>query len=136
MAALRFALSLAQESDARLTMLHVLEWPWEEPPPPRLEELPVEQAAALGEYRRYRERMALMRLEALVPPSARGSQPPATRLSNGKAYVQILDVANDEDSDLIVIGVHGRNPIDMMLFGSTANQIVRRASCPVLTLRR
>ena len=77
-----------------------------------------------------------MRLEALVPASARGSQPPATRLSNGKAYVQILDVANDEDSDLIVIGVHGRNPIDMMLFGSTANQIVRRASCPVLTLRR
>ena len=48
MAALRFALSLAQESEARLTMLHVLEWPWEEPPPPRLEELPVEQAAALG----------------------------------------------------------------------------------------
>jgi nucleotide-binding universal stress UspA family protein len=136
LAALQFALSLARESEARLTMLHVLEWPWEEPPPPRLEELPVEQAAALGEYRRYRERMALMRLEALVPASARGSQPPATRLSNGKAYVQILDVANDEDSDLIVIGVHGRNPIDMMLFGSTANQIVRRASCPVLTLRR
>jgi nucleotide-binding universal stress UspA family protein len=135
MAALRFAVSLAEESDATLTLLHVLEWPWEEPPPPRLEDLPVEQAAALGEYRRYREKMALMRLEALVPTSTRLSQPPAIRLSNGKPHVQILDVANDEGSDLIVIGVHGRNPLDMMLFGSTANQTVRRATCPVLTLR-
>jgi len=135
MAALQYALSLAEESNATLTLLHVLEWPWEEPPPPRLEDLPVEQGAALGEYRRYREKMASMRLDALVPTSARLPQPPATRLSNGKPYVQILDVAKEEDSDLIVIGVHGRNPFDMMLFGSTANQTVRRATCPVLTLR-
>jgi nucleotide-binding universal stress UspA family protein len=135
MAALQFALSLAEESDAKLTMLHVLEWPWEEPPSPRLEDLPVEQGTALAEFRRYREKMALMRLESLVP-AARLSQPPATRLTSGKPYVQILDVATDEGSDLIVIGVHGRNPFDMMLFGSTANQVVRRARCPVLTLRR
>jgi nucleotide-binding universal stress UspA family protein len=57
-------------------------------------------------------------------------------VSHGKPYIQILDAASDEGSDLIVLGVHGRNPFDMMLFGSTANQIVRRASCPVLTLRR
>jgi len=36
----------------------------------------------------------------------------------------------------IVLGVHGRNPLDMALFGSTTNQVVRRATCPVLTLRR
>jgi nucleotide-binding universal stress UspA family protein len=136
MAALQFALSLAEESSAALTLLHVLEWPWEEPPPPRLEDLPVEQRAALGEFRRYRECTASMQLEALVPTSARLAQAPATRLSNGKPYVQILDVAKEEDSDLIVIGVHGRNPFDMMLFGSTANQTVRRATCPVLTLRQ
>jgi nucleotide-binding universal stress UspA family protein len=136
MAALQCALSLAEESDARLTMLHVLDWPWEEPPPPRLEELPMEQAAALGEYRRYREKMALTRLNTLAPDSLRLSHRPVTRLSNGKPYAQILDVANEEGSDLIVIGVHGRNPFDMMVFGSTTNQVVRRATCPVLTLRR
>jgi nucleotide-binding universal stress UspA family protein len=135
MAALQFALSLAEESNATLTLLHVLEWPWEEPPPPRLEDLPVAQRAALGEYRRYREKMASTQLEALVPTSARLARPAAARLSNGKPYVQILDVAKEEDSDLIVIGVHGRNPFDVMLFGSTANQTVRRATCPVLTLR-
>ena len=117
-------------------MLHVLEWPWEEPPSPRLEDLPVEQGAGLAEYRRYREKMGLMRLEALVPESMRLSQRPVTRLSNGKPHVQILEAAQEEGSDLIVIGVHGRNPFDMMLFGSTTNQVVRRAMCAILTLRR
>lgn len=82
-------------------MVHVLEWPWEEPPPPRLEDLPVEQGAALGEYRRYREKMALTLLEALPPDSARLSRPPVSRLSNGKPHVQILEVAQEEDNDLM-----------------------------------
>jgi nucleotide-binding universal stress UspA family protein len=37
--------------------------------------------------------------------------------------------------DLIVMGVRGRNALDLMLFGSTTQQVVRQASCPVLTLR-
>lgn len=135
MAALQFAFSLAGESDAKLTMVHVLEWPWEEPPAPRLEELPAEQGTALAEYRRYREQMALKRLQALASATAL-SQVPLVRLRNGKPHVQLLEVAREESSDLIVIGVHGRNPLDMMVFGSTTNQVVRGAACPVLTLRR
>jgi nucleotide-binding universal stress UspA family protein len=135
MAALQLAVSLATESDARLTMLHVLEWPWHEPPSPEPEDLPAEQRAALAEYRRYREKMALMRLEALANGTSL-SPAPTTRVSHGKPYLQILDAASNEGSDLIVMGVHGRNPFDMMMFGSTANQVVRQASCPVLTLRK
>ncbi len=134
LAALQYAFSLAQESDAALTILHVLEWPWEEPPPPRLEELPFEQGFALTEYRRYCEKSATARLESLVPASVGAT--PVTRLRNGKPYVQILHVAAEERSDLIIIGVRGRNPLDVTLFGSTTNQVVRRAACPVLTLRR
>ena len=37
--------------------------------------------------------------------------------------------------NVIVMGVHGRNPVDLMLFGSTTNHVVRAAGCPVLTLR-
>lgn len=135
LAALEYAVSLAVESGAALTLLHVLEWPWPEPPPPNLAELPAAQAAALGEYRRYRETMASAELETAVR-SAAGSSITTTRLRHGKPYVQILDVAAEERTDLIVVGVHGRNPVDLTLFGSTANQIVRRATCPVLTLRR
>ena len=40
------------------------------------------------------------------------------------------------NADLIVMRVHGRNALDLMLFASTANQVVRRATYPVLTLRR
>jgi nucleotide-binding universal stress UspA family protein len=37
---------------------------------------------------------------------------------------------------LIVMGVRGRNPLNLALFGSTTNQVVRHASCPVLTLKQ
>jgi nucleotide-binding universal stress UspA family protein len=134
--ALQAGFSLGEESSAVLTILHVLEWPWGEPPPPRLEDLPPEQGAALAEYRRYCEKSAMTRLESLVPGSARASHPTVTRLRSGKPYVQILDVAAEERSDLIIIGVRGRRPLDVSLFGSTTNQVVRQARCPVLTLRR
>jgi len=135
-AALEYGVSLAVGADATMTLLHVLEWPWHEPPPPNFAELPAPQGAAFAEYRRYREKMAASELDALVPMAAGLSGRPVTRLRHGKPYAQILDVAAEEGADLIVIGVHGRNPIDLMLLGSTANQIVRRATCPVLTLRR
>jgi nucleotide-binding universal stress UspA family protein len=135
LAALPFAFSLARESHAALTILHVLEWPWEEPPPPALKALPPGQAAALGEYRRYLERTAMARLNALVPEGDRDRGVTASRLLYGKSYVEILRVAAAERADLIVMGVHGRNALDLALFGSTTNQVVRRATCPVLTLR-
>lgn len=130
--AVEAALSLSKESGACLTLLHVLEWPWDEPPAPTFEDLPAAQGAALAEFRRYLEQSAGKRLRSLIPESAQGV---TTRLMSGKPYAQILAVAAEERSDVIVIGVRRRPAIDMALFGSTANQLVRRATCPVLTLR-
>jgi nucleotide-binding universal stress UspA family protein len=48
----------------------------------------------------------------------------------------VLRVAAEERADLIVLGVGARTGTDRALFGSTTNQVVRRASCPVLTLHR
>jgi nucleotide-binding universal stress UspA family protein len=56
-------------------------------------------------------------------------------LATGKPYHEILRVARERDAHLIVLGVHGRNAIDRLFFGSTANHVVRTATCPVLTLR-
>lgn len=134
--ALQYAFSLAQESDAELTILHVVEWPWREPPAPSTSDLPPAQASALAEYRRYCEQGATARLESLVPATVPATRQPATRVTHGKPYVETLRVAAEGRSDLIVIGVHGRNPLDLYLFGSTANQVVRRATCPVLTVRQ
>jgi nucleotide-binding universal stress UspA family protein len=133
--ALDSAVSLARESNATLTLVHVLQWPWEEPPAPVLEELPHDQGVALAEFRRYTEQTALKRMQELVASSCDLPNRARVRLESGRAYAQILKVAEEEGTDLMVIGVHGRGAVDVALFGSTANQVVRRATCPVLTLR-
>ena len=134
LAALEFAMTTALGSGASLTLAHVLEWPWEEPPPPNFDELPKAEATALRVYRQRREQDALARLHALAPEGLHDRC--HVRVSHGRSYVEILRLAGEERADLIVLGVHGRNPVDLALFGSTTNQIVRRATCPVLTLRR
>jgi nucleotide-binding universal stress UspA family protein len=128
LAALRFALSLAEESDANLTILHVFDWPPDD-------ELLVERFDA-PEFRHLVEDEARGRLEALVTNDVRVWCKPSTKVAYGKPYRQILEIAEKEATDLIVIGVRGRNPLDLTLFGSTTNHVVRRASCPVLTLKQ
>jgi nucleotide-binding universal stress UspA family protein len=128
LAALRLAFSLAEEADARLTILHVFDWPADD-------ELLVERFDT-PEFRRLVEERARGRLDALVTDDVRVWCKPSTRLAYGKPYRQILDVAKKEETDLIVMGIRGRNALDRTLFGSTTNHVVRRASCPVLTLRQ
>jgi len=129
LAALESALSLGQESDAHVTILHVLEWPTDTEPL-------VNRPMNVPEYNRCRDQDAAERLTRLVPDGSKSWCDASTRLAHGKPYRAILDVAAEESADLIVMGVHGRNAIDLMLFGSTTNQVVRRATCPVLTIRR
>jgi nucleotide-binding universal stress UspA family protein len=126
-AALRSALSLAEESQARLTLLHVFEWPPDETAARRVLDTSEFHQQWLTEIRQ--------QLEGLVPEEARGRSAPDVRVAYGKAYQQILRVASEQRVDLIVIGVHGRNVVDLALFGSTTNHVVRQASCPVLTFR-
>lgn len=127
LAALRFAFSIAEEADAHLTILHVFDWPPDD-------ELLVQRFDA-PEFRRLVEEEARGRLEALVTDDVRVWCKPSTKVAYGKPYREILEVAESEGADLIVIGVRGRNPLDLMMFGSTTNQVARRASCPVLTLK-
>jgi len=53
----------------------------------------------------------------------------------GVPFVEIIQTAKEKNADLIVIGTHGRTGIDHMLFGSTAEKVVRKSACPVLTVR-
>jgi nucleotide-binding universal stress UspA family protein len=52
----------------------------------------------------------------------------------GKAFVEIIRIAREEDVDLIVVGTHGRGAVAHMLLGSVAEKVVRKAPCPVLTV--
>lgn len=125
--ALRFGCSLAKEAGASLTLLHVFDWPEHEP-----RELIRVDAERM---RQYIEADATTRLNALVSDDLRTWCAVSTRTIHGKPYRRILEAAEHDAVDLIVMGVHGRNPVDLMLFGSTTNHVVRRAPCPVLTMR-
>jgi nucleotide-binding universal stress UspA family protein len=57
------------------------------------------------------------------------------KVFRGKAWTEILRAAEVCQSDLIVMGTHGRSPLDLAFFGSTTSHVVRGALCPVLTIR-
>jgi nucleotide-binding universal stress UspA family protein len=124
---LRYALSLAQENDACLTLVHVLERPDTGP----VDEVP--HAASESDW--YLEGLASDRLTRVVPPEASRWCRLEKKILAGKPYREILRIAAERKADLIVMGVLGRNPVDLALFGSTTQHVVRSAGCPVLTTR-
>jgi len=133
MHALNYAMSLAQEADARLTVAHVIEMPPEAPFD--LHESGRSVPQTLTEYIAAAEQERRERLRDAVPDAVRAYCTVETMMPTGKPYREILRVASEQQSDLIVIGVHGRGAADLLFFGSTAQHIVRQASCPVLILR-
>ena len=127
LAARQLAFSLTHVADTRLTILHVFEW--------TSDEASARLVLKESEFHRQWGAETRQRLEDLIPEDVRNGCEPDTRLEYGKVYEQILGLAATGHVDLIVMGVHGRNPLDVKLFGSTTNQVVRRATCPVLALR-
>ncbi len=65
-----------------------------------------------------------------------GNQVKSKRIiKSGKPFYEIVETAREEDVDLIIIATHGHTGVEHLLFGSTAEKVVRKAPCPVLTLR-
>ncbi len=136
LAALDMAAALAETCQAHLRVVHAIEWPWHEPPAPAFDELPQAQADALREYRRYASDRATAALSAVIATVVGDRCEARGEVVHGKPHVQLLDTARTMNADLIALGVHGRSAFDVALFGSTTNQVVRQATCPVLTVRR
>jgi nucleotide-binding universal stress UspA family protein len=126
--ALEYALSLGQELQATLLLTHVFDWPADRPVPRGLE---LETAAYRGKV--HEDLRA--GLQALVPDDARNWCETEAVVTVGRPHEEIVRLASDRDADLIVMGVHGRSSLNLALFGSTANQVIRHACCPVVTVR-
>ena len=128
-AALHYAASFARHGAAQLIALHVVE------------AIPVWNAATAGvsfdiaRYLASLEADAANRLHDAVPHWVRLECDTVDVITTGKPYVQLLRIAAERGADLIVMSVHGRTALDRLVFGSTTEQIVRRAECPVLTVR-
>jgi nucleotide-binding universal stress UspA family protein len=126
--ALEYALSLAQESGARIILLHAQETLLDDVDPLYAPNMNV------PEYLRDAEQKASARLKAAVPEEARVWADPVERVVRGRAYRQILAIAQQENVGLIVMGVRGKGALNRLIFGSTTEHVIREARCPVLTL--
>ena len=71
---------------------------------------------------------------ARVEPTAPGVTV-ERKLSEGDPVSEIIRVAQENAADVIVMGTHGRTGLGRLLMGSVAEQVVRRAACPVLTVK-
>ena len=126
---LKSALELAQSFGAELLLIHVVE-----PPPYPVEGIvPSHLGATLLDDL---ERQASHDLAHQMLPETQGSTVSvARRVVVGIPYRKIVEVAEAEKSDLIVMTTHGRTGLSHLVMGSVAEKIVRTAPCPVLTIR-
>lgn len=130
--ALDYALSLAGQYDAKLTLLQVLppsQWQWEAEMRAELPHLQEEiQAAETGDATAY-----LRQQEASL--SARGYNVTALVIRGRGIPDAILDTAEEEDIDTIVMSTHGLTGVRRWMLGSVASRVVRHATVPVLLVR-
>jgi nucleotide-binding universal stress UspA family protein len=128
MAALTYAVSFAQEADAYLSLLYVQEVM---PDPAELWDA---SGVARTQARAAERASILTRLRSLVPDDVRTYCHVDTTVEEGKPYREILRVAQERESDLIILGSHSHGAVGHLFFGSNAGHVVRGAPCPVLAV--
>ena len=126
-AAVLYGLELARRFDARVHLLHVIQDPAAQPW--AAEGLAIPLFAAVEQW----QKEAKERLQASVPKADAGRVTVAVAVA--MPHPEILRYAAANEIDLIVMGTHGRAGVSHMLLGSIAERVVRRAPCPVLTVR-
>ena len=73
-------------------------------------------------------------LENRIPSDARSKCVIETRVEVGEPYLEIVNVVKDVHANLLVINIHGKGGLERALLGSTAERVIRGASCPVLAI--
>ena len=126
--ALKYAIPLAEQFGASLHLVFVVE------PTVYPADLGFGQVVLPGIEEELREKGA-EELQALIEREI-GTRVQATCVvRTGSPHQEILSEADEKDVDMIVVATHGHSGVEHMLFGSTADRIVRHAKCPVLTIR-
>lgn len=119
--AFRLACSLARDHGARVIALHIMKRP-----------IAYGEAGAYAadEYEKPALLADLRHLQA-----ADGNPPIEHRLVAGEPAGEIVRLAEEAQCDLIVMGTHGRRGLSRLLLGSVAEEVMRHAPCPVLTVK-
>lgn len=126
--AFEYALTLASKFEAELTIIHVINEPVDlrgfYVPHISFEQLEAE--IEMGAVRMMEE-FCKARLGLFTNYK--------TAIVTGIPYDEIIRKADETGASLIVLGTHGRTGLDHLIFGSTAERVVRSANCPVMTIR-
>ena len=123
--ALRYACELAVRFKARLFLLNVVQ--------PLAVDVPY--AGAMSDELLHPETGARNQLDELEVPQSEKIESIEREVRSGPPFVEIVRYARERNVDLIVMGTHGRSGLSHALLGSVAEKVVRKASCPVLTVR-
>lgn len=126
--ALDYAVSFAEQYGARLLVMHVVDIFLHDPAyfAPY-----VPDRAMFAGY----EQNARARLEEIVRKRVPAGLKTELIIKEGRAFVEIVRTAKEKEADMIVIATHGRSGISHAMFGSTAEKVVRKAPCPVLSIK-
>lgn len=126
--ALTYAISFAKHFGAELILVYVVE------PTIYPADFSFGQVAMPDLEKEMRQR-GTEELENLVKTSIAEEVSAKTKVCTGKPFLEIIKTAKEEKVDLIIIASHGHTGVEHILFGSTAEKVVRKAPCPVLSLR-
>jgi nucleotide-binding universal stress UspA family protein len=113
-----FAASLARDHGARIVVLHVY-------PPPAGHSETVARRQPDGFTQSLWQQLKRWQVEGV---------PVEHFLAEGEPAAEILRLAREKDCDLIIMGTHGRTGLRRLLLGSVAEEVMRLAPCPVLTV--
>lgn len=126
--AFEYALTLAKQFKSELTIMHVIN----EPVDLRGFYVP---HISFEQLEKEIEEGAQKMMEKFCQTKLADFGNYTTSIVSGIPYEEIIKKAADSNSSLIVLGTHGRTGLDHIIFGSTAERVVRSAACPVLTIR-
>ena len=124
--ALKYAISLALKDEAKLYLMHVID--------SRLYDTEMYKLSPykLNEIDESKIRTDLMKS---LPEGTTDVLEVEAIVVKGVPFNEIINAATEISVDLIVIGTHGRTGISHVMLGSVAEKVVRKAPCPVLTVR-
>jgi nucleotide-binding universal stress UspA family protein len=128
--AFTYALNLAETYRSKLLIFHATELP------PYADRLSLHLTSEeLEELRTSQKKELEKEMETHYLQKMRGLKDYKILFKEGEPFLEIIRTAKTEAADLIVMGTHGRTALDNIIFGSTADKVVRKSPCPVLTVR-
>jgi nucleotide-binding universal stress UspA family protein len=128
--ALSYASSLARQFGARMICVHVVE-----PVVPTVGYTGITEPLPIADISEQLEDSATRELPKIAECEECAGLDVEEVIAHGDAAAEIVRVAKEREVDLIVLSSHGRTGLGRILFGSTAEAVVRHASCPVLVVK-